>query len=92
MELGVSYDDDLDHVLETTRALLAADKRVLTDPAPLVAVSSLGDSTVALAVRPWVKTSDYWDFFFDFQKAVKHTFDKAEISFPYPQLDGHLEK
>ena len=92
MEVGVSYDDDLDHVIETTRELLAGDERVLSDPAPQVAVSSLGDSAVVLVVRPWVNTADYWDFFFAFQKAVKQTFDKAEISFPYPQMDVHLDK
>jgi len=92
MEIGVGYDDDLDHVIETTRELLTSDDRVLSEPAPQVAVSSLGDSAVVLVVRPWVKTADYWSFFFDFQKKVKQTFDDAEISFPYPQMDVHLDK
>ncbi|MFO8133527.1 MAG: mechanosensitive ion channel [Thermoplasmatota archaeon] len=92
MEIGVDYEDDLDHVIETTRKLLTDDERVLSDPAPQVAVSSLGDSAVVLVVRPWVKTADYWSFFFDFQKTVKQTFDGADISFPYPQMDVHLDK
>lgn len=92
MEVGVGYEDDLDHVIETTRDLLTDDERVLSDPGPQVAVTSLGDSAVVLVVRPWVRTADYWGFFFDFQKAIKQTFDDADISFPYPQMDVHLDK
>ncbi len=92
MEVGVGYDDDLDQVIEATRELLTGDDRVLSEPAPQVAVKSLGDSAVVLIVRPWVKTADYWGFYYDFQKTVKQTFDKADISFPYPQMDVHLDK
>lgn len=90
MTVGVGYGDDLDKVIKTTMSLLKADKRVLADPAPQVAVSEMADSSVNLVVRPWVKTSDYWDFFFDFQKAIKQKFDSEGISIPYPQTDVHL--
>ena len=92
MTIGVGYNDDLDKVIKTTMSLLTADKRVLKDPAPQVAVSEMADSSVNLVVRPWVKTSDYWDFFFDIQKAIKQTFDKEKITIPYPQSDVHLFK
>jgi small conductance mechanosensitive channel len=90
MQVGVGYEDDLDKVIKTTMSLLKADKRVLSDPEPQVAVSEMADSSVNLVVRPWVKTDDYWDFFFDFQKAVKQKFDKEGISIPFPQRDVHL--
>lgn len=90
MKIGVSYEDDLDKVIKTTMCLLKADKRVLSDPEPQVAVSEMADSSVNLVVRPWVKTGDYWGFFFDFQKAVKQKFDKEGISIPFPQRDVHL--
>ena len=90
MKVGVSYEDDLDKVIKTTISILKADKRVLTEPAPQVAVSEMADSSVNLVVRPWVKTEDYWNFFFDFQKAIKQRYDKEGISIPYPQQDVHL--
>jgi len=90
MQVGVSYEDDLDKVIKITMSLLKADKRVISDPEPQVAVSEMADSSVNLVVRPWVKTEDYWNFFFDFQKAVKQKFDKEGISIPFPQRDVHL--
>jgi len=90
LTIGVGYTDDLDKVIKTTMSLVKADKRVLSDPAPQVAVSEMADSSVNLVVRPWVKTSDYWGFFFDIQKAIKQTFDKEGINIPYPQTDVHL--
>ncbi len=92
MTMGVGYNDDLDKVIKTTLDVLKADKRVLKDPAPQVAVSEFADSSVNLVVRPWVKTSDYWGFFFDFKKAIKQRYDKEKINIPYPQMDVHLDK
>ena len=90
LEMGVSYDADLDHVIKTTMALLKSDKRVLSDPEPQVGVKEMADSAVILVIRPWVKTEEYWDFFFDFQKAIKQKYDKEGISIPFPQTDVHL--
>ena len=66
MEMGVGYNDDLDKVIKATMDLLKKDKRVLSNPAPQVAVKEMADSAVILVIRPWVKTEDYWGFFFDF--------------------------
>lgn len=92
MEIGISYDDDIDKAIKTTMKLLKSDNRVLSDPAPKVAVNEMGDSSVNLVIRPWVKTEDYWDFYFDFQKAIKQKYDEAGIGIPYPQTDVHLIK
>ena len=90
IEMGVGYNDDLDHVIKTTIDLLKSDNRVLSDPEPQVAVKEMGDSAVVLVIRPWVKTENYWDFFFDFQKALKKKYDMEGISIPFPQRDVHL--
>jgi small-conductance mechanosensitive channel len=92
MEMGVGYSDDLEKVIKTTLDVLKSDKRVLKDPEPQVAVSEFADSAVVLVVRPWVKTSDYWGFFFDFKKAIKQRYDKEGINIPFPQMDVHLDK
>ena len=92
MVVGVSYDDDLDKVRATIEELVAADERILDEPACTIAVSALADSSVNFVVRPWVNTADYWGVMFDLTEAIKKRFDKEGISFPFPQQDVHLYK
>jgi small conductance mechanosensitive channel len=90
MVVGVGYGDDLNKAKQIMEDLLAADERVLKDPAPTVAVSNLGDSSVDFVVRPWVNSADYWAVKFDFTKSVKEKFDAEGVSIPFPQRDVHL--
>ncbi len=92
MVVGVSYDDDLDKVRKTLQELIAAEDRILDEPAPTIAVSALADSSVNFVVRPWVNSPDYWGVTFDLTEAIKKRFDKEGISFPFPQQDVHLYK
>ena len=87
---GVSYSDDLDKVKKVLEEILSADERVLKDPPPTIGVLELADSSVNFAVRPWVKTADYWDVFFAVQEQIKKRFDAEGISIPFPQQDVHL--
>lgn len=87
---GVGYDDDIDKVRKEIEAVIAADDRILDDPAPMIAVYELADSSVNFVVRPWVKTADYWGVYFDLTEAVKKRFDEAGITIPYPQQDVHI--
>ncbi len=90
--VGVSYDDDLDKVRKELQDLVAADDRILDDPAVTIAVSELADSSVNFVVRPWVKTADYWGVYFDLTEAIKKRFDEVGISIPFPQQDVHIHK
>ena len=90
MVIGVGYGDDLKKVREVLEDILAKDDRILEDPAPTIGVLELGDNSVNFAVRPWVKTEDYWGAYFDFTETVKRRFDEEGISIPYPQRDVHL--
>ncbi len=92
MVIGVSYDDDLDKVRATLEELIAADDRILAEPAHKIAVSELADSSVNFIVRPWVKSEDYWGVMFELTEAIKKRFDADGISFPFPQQDVHLYK
>ncbi|OQY26936.1 MAG: mechanosensitive ion channel protein [Candidatus Cloacimonetes bacterium 4572_55] len=89
---GIGYGDDLADAKTILTELLKADERILSDPAPVVAVLELGDNSVNFAVRPFVKTEDYWDVFFDLNEKVKLKFDDQGISIPYPQQDVHLHQ
>ncbi|GAB4271465.1 MAG: mechanosensitive ion channel [Candidatus Promineifilaceae bacterium] len=90
MTFGIGYEDDLLKAKQLLQEIITADERVLPEPAPLIAVSELADSSVNFAVRPYVKISDYWSVYFDITEQVKLRFDKAGISIPYPQTDVHL--
>ena len=90
MIFGIGYGDDIDKARRVLLEILAEDERVLKSPAPKVAVSNLGDSSVDFIVRPWVKASDYWDFYWETTEKVKKRFDAAGINIPFPQRDVHL--
>ena len=92
MVFGISYGDDLRQAKEVLEGILAKDERILKDPAPVVAVSELGDSSVNFVVRPWVNTADYWSVYWDTHEAVKLGFDAAGVSIPFPQTDVHLHR
>ena len=89
---GIGYDDDLKLAKDILMDMMVNDERVLQDPAPFVAVSELGDSSVNFTTRAWVKTADYWDVYFEQIEKVKLTFDEKGISIPYPQMDVHMDK
>jgi small conductance mechanosensitive channel len=86
----VSYADDLPKVKEALHEILAADERVLADPAPVIFVQSLDDSGVSIAVRPWVKPDDYWTLQWDLPERVKLRFDAEGVTIPFPQRDVHV--
>jgi small conductance mechanosensitive channel len=88
--MGVSYDDDLQLAADTMTSILLADERVLKDPAPVVAVHELTDSSVNFVVRPWCQATDYWTLRWDLTRAMKEGLEKAGCSIPYPQRDVHV--
>jgi small conductance mechanosensitive channel len=90
MVFGIGYDDDLLQAKRILQDILAADEGVLNDPAPTVAVMELADSSVNFAVRPFVKSADYWSVYFRVTEQVKLRFDAEGVSIPFPQQDVHL--
>ena len=90
MVIGVGYGDDLKKVRQVIEEVLANESRVLKEPEPTIGVLELGDNSVNFAVRPWVKTEDYWGAYFDLTETIKRRFDEEGISIPFPQRDVHL--
>jgi small conductance mechanosensitive channel len=92
LTVGIGYDDDIGKAMKIASDILNNHELVLSDPAPMVATNELGDSSVNLIVRPWVKTSDYWTVKRGLTKQIKEAFDEAGINIPFPQTDVHLFK
>jgi small conductance mechanosensitive channel len=88
---GIGYGDDIDKAKGILLGIAQNDERVLKEEnPPVVMVEALGDSSVNLKLRTWVKSEDYWSLFFDTTETVKKKFDAAGISIPFPQRDVHL--
>ncbi|GLO59882.1 mechanosensitive ion channel protein [Vibrio sp. MACH09] len=90
--IGVSYNADLQKTKQVILSVLEADDRILTSPGIQIGVSALADSSVNFVVRPWCKTADYWNVYFDSLQGIKEALDKEGIEIPFPQMDVHLNK
>jgi small conductance mechanosensitive channel len=87
---GIAYDDDIEHAQRILKQVVSEHERVLKEPEPVIRVHELGESSVNFVCRPWVRTEDYWDVYWDLTQTVKQRFDKEGISIPFPQRDVHL--
>ena len=87
---GISYDDDIKKAKDVLQRIVTSDSRILKDPPPVVAVTELGDNSVNIVCRPWVKPSDYWDVHFDTVEKAKLELEANGITIPYPQRDIHM--
>lgn len=90
MVFGIGYGDDMQKAKQVLLEVLSAHEKVLADPEPNVQVHELADSSVNFIVRPWVKTEDYWDVYWDLTQGIKERFDNEGISIPFPQRDVHM--
>ena len=90
MTFGISYNDDIPKAERVLKEILTSHEKVLEDPAPDVRLHTLGESSVDFVVRPWVRTDDYWNVYWDVTREVKLRFDAEGISIPFPQRDVHV--
>lgn len=89
MVFGIGYSDDMAKANGILEQVVTQHEKVLDDPAPVIKVHELADS-VNFIVRPWAKTSDYWDVYWDVPRTVKERFDAEGVSIPFPQHDVHM--
>jgi len=90
MTFGVGYEDDIVKVERLLQEIVVADERVLKEPAPVIKLNQLADSSVNFVVRVWALQQQYWDVYWDITRAVKLRFDAEGIKIPYPQRELHV--
>ena len=90
MTFGIGYSDDIAKAERVLTEIVTSHEKVLEDPAPVIRLHELGDSSINFVVRPWSKTGDYWDVYWDVTREVKRRFDAEGISIPFPQRDVHV--
>lgn len=87
---GVSYSGNIDTIRKIISETLNANPKILKDPKPDILVSKLADSSVNFEVRPWCKSSDYWNVYYSVTEDIKKNFDEQNIQIPFPQRDVHV--
>ncbi len=90
MVFGIGYGDDIPKAEALLTEIVTQHEKVLADPTPVIRLHTLNESSVDFIVRPWVRTEDYWDVYWDVTRAVKIRFDEEGVSIPFPQRDIHL--
>lgn len=92
MTLGIGYDDDIEHARTVVQKIIDDDPRTVREPAPVIKVGNLGDSSVDLLLRVWVARGDFWGYRVELLEKVKQAFDAEGISIPYPQSEVTMRK
>jgi len=92
LSVGVSYEDDIRQVKEVLGEIVADHDLILQEPVPLIRLAEHADSSVNFDVFVWTENENYWDVYYDLLEEIKITFDEKDITFPFPQLDVHLDK
>ena len=90
LNVGVAYASDPNEVLAVVKEILASNPRVLKDPAPAVGIASLADSSIHIAVKPWVALADYGAAAAEINQAIIETFRAKNIEIPFPQREVRL--
>jgi small conductance mechanosensitive channel len=90
LEFGIAYDDDIELAERILTEIVAAHEDILEYPEVMIKLHTLGDSSVNFIVRPWTKTENYWNVYWDLTREVKLRFDREGISIPFPQRDVHV--
>jgi small conductance mechanosensitive channel len=86
LRVGVAYATDLDEAVAAIREVLAANRRVLKDPAPVVQAAALGDYAVNIAIKPWVAVKDFGPVPGEINPAILDAFRERGIEVPFPTV------
>lgn len=92
LTFSVGYENDIAHVKDILSKIVESNELILKDPQPFIGVSAHSASSIDFVVRVWCDTENYWNIYHSLLEEVKITFDKENISIPYPQMDLHLKE
>lgn len=90
MVVQVAYNSDIDKVKQVIKGLISSYPEILENPAPVVELSKLNDSSLDFVVRPWVKPENYWPVYWRFQQDIVEALRKENIEIPYDKLDVNI--
>lgn len=88
--ISISYKDDIQKTKDILKNIIDNDNRILKEPEVVIGVLELADNSINIALRPWVKTEEFWEIRSDLLEKIKNEFDRNEINIPFPQMEVHL--
>lgn len=88
--VNASYNSATEDVRSAILEAVAMEPKALNEPAPFVAISSYGTSTVEYTVRVWCSSADYWDVFFALNENIRESFNKSGVEMSYDHLNVHM--
>ena len=91
MVFAIGYEDSIELAQDTLEEVISSHPKVLKDPAPVIRVNELGESSVNFVARPWVRAEDYWDVYWDLTQQVKEAFDARGLTIPFPQTEMRIK-
>ncbi|MFW5985598.1 MAG: mechanosensitive ion channel family protein [Halanaerobiaceae bacterium] len=92
LSIGVSYEDDIREVKKQLQDIVAAHELILEEPEPLIRVAEHAASSINFNVYVWAKNDDFWNIYYDLLEEIKIVFDEQDITFPFPQMDVHMDQ
>jgi len=92
MVIGISYSSNIGTAVDVINKILNEQQEIHEEPAPLVEVLALADSSVNLAVRFWLDSADYWNVYFRVNRLIKEGLEDAGVDLPFPQMDLHIKE
>jgi small conductance mechanosensitive channel len=90
LSVDVAYNTDLAVALATVREILDRNQRVLKDPAPVVGINALEDSSINISVKPWVKVPDFTTTQLELYQTIVEQFRSRQVEIPFPQREVRL--
>jgi len=86
LSVGIDYSDSVDKAFQVMRGIIAADSRLMKEPAPQIVLQALESSSVKITVRAWASTKDYWDIYWEMNKTIKEKIEAAGLHIPFPHV------
>ncbi len=90
--LNIAYGEDYEKAKNVIREIIEQEKRILKEPAYLIALQKLNNSSVDIIVRVWTAKDDYWNVYFNLNETVYRIFGEKGIDIPFPQVTVHMKK
>ena len=90
LSVGVAYSTNLPAALDVVRGVLKNNPRALKEPVAVVGVTTLGDSSITISVRPWVKVPDHGAATVEIYQAIVEQFRVSKIEIPFPQREVRM--
>ena len=85
LSIGIAYSDSVDTAFQVMQKIVDAEPRFLKEPAPLIILQSIEESSVKITLRVWTSVQDYWAIYWDMTKTVKAKIEEAGLHIPLPQ-------